>query len=137
MRRTWPPTGVALNNAVTSIPENTSTAAPVKVADIVVTDDGLGTNNLTVSGTDASFFQIIGTGLYLKAGTPLNSTTKPSYSVTVNVDDPTVGSTPDASTNFTLTVTASTGGTPPLIISEVAPWSSGNSPLPFAPTGSR
>ena len=130
------PTAVALNNAVTSIPENTSTAAPVKVADIVVTDDGLGTNNLTVSGADAGFFQIIGTALFLKAGTPLNSTTKPSYSVTVNVDDPTVGSTPDASVDYTLTVTASTGGTPTLIISEVAPWSSGNSPL-LAPTGSR
>ena len=123
------PTAVVLNNAVTSIPENTSTAAPVKLADIVVTDDGLGTNNLTVTGADAGSFQIIGTGLYLKAGTPLSSSAKPSYSVTVNVDDPAVGSTPDASTNFTLTITASTGGASSLIISEVAPWSSGNSTL--------
>jgi len=123
------PTAVALNSAVTSIPENTSTAAHVKVAEIVVTDDGLGVNDLTVSGTDAAFFEIIGTGLYLKAGTPLSSTTKPSYSVTVNVDDITVGSTPDATTNYTLAVIASTGGTAHLIMSEVAPWSSGNSPL--------
>ena len=123
------PTAVTLNNAVTSIPENTSTAAPVKVADIVITDDGLGVNNLTVTGADASFFQIIGTGLFLKAGTALNSSTKPSYAVTVNVDDPTVGSTPDASTSFTMAVTASTGGAAALIISEVAPWSSGNGTL--------
>src|SRR6185295_11386921 len=56
-----PPTAVVLNNAVTSIPENTSTAAAVKLAEVVVTDDGLGANNLTVSGADAGFFQIIGT----------------------------------------------------------------------------
>jgi uncharacterized protein YjiK len=124
-----PPTAVSLNNAVTSIPENTSTAAPVKVADIFVTDDGLGTNNLTVTGTDAAFFQIIGTGLYLRAGTVLSSTTKPGYSITVNVDDTTVGSTPDATVNFTLAITAPTAGTATLIVSEVAPWSSGNSPL--------
>jgi hypothetical protein len=101
----------------------------VKAASIVVSDDGLGTNNLTVSGADANFFQIVGTALLLKAGTPLSVFSKPSYSVIVEVDDSTVGSAPDASTTFTLTVTASTGGTPALIISEVAPWSSGNSPV--------
>ena len=51
------PTGVSLNNAVTSIPENTSTAAPIRLADIIVTDDGLGANHLTVTGVDASSFQ--------------------------------------------------------------------------------
>ncbi|MEP7337334.1 MAG: SdiA-regulated domain-containing protein, partial [Acidobacteriota bacterium] len=122
-----PPTAITLNNTVTSIPENTSTAAPVKLADIVVTDDGIGTNNLTVAGADASAFQIIGTALYLKAGVALNSTVKPSYSVAVNVDDPAVGITPDATANYVLMVTAAAGGKASLIISEVAPWSSGNS----------
>lgn len=124
-----PPTAVSLNNAVTSIPENTSTAAPIRVADIIVTDDGLGANHLAVTGADASFFRIIGTALYLKAGTVLSSIFKPIYSVTINVDDPAIGNTPDASTNFILTVTAAAGGTAALIISEVAPWSSGNSPI--------
>jgi uncharacterized protein YjiK/phosphodiesterase/alkaline phosphatase D-like protein len=123
------PTAIALINPVTSIPENTSTAAAVKVADIAVTDDGLGVNNLTVTGMDASSFQIIATALYLKAGTTLNSIIKPSYSVTVNVDDTTVGNSPDASVNYTLNVTASTGGASSLIITEVAPWSSGNGTL--------
>jgi hypothetical protein len=121
------PTAVTLANAVTSIPENASTAAPIRVADIIVTDDGLGPNHLSVTGADAGSFQIIGTALFLRAGTALNATTKPSYSVNVNVDDLTVGNTPDASVPFTLTVTVSTGGTASLIISEVAPWSSGNS----------
>src|SRR5262249_47463775 len=124
-----PPTGVVLNNAVTSIAENTSTAAPVKLADIAVNDDGIGNDQLSVSGIDATSFQIIGTGLFLKAGTPLSSITKPSYFVTVNVDDAAVGSAPDASTTLTLSVSASTGGTSSIIISEVSAWASGNSTL--------
>jgi uncharacterized protein YjiK len=124
-----PPSGVLLQNAVTSIPENTSTAAPVKLADIVVIDDGIGNNQLSVSGIDAGSFQIIGTGLYLKAGTPLSSSSKPSYFVTVNVDDASVGASPDASANLTLSITASTGGTSSIIITEVSPWASGNSTL--------
>ncbi len=123
------PTGVTLNSPVTSLPENTSTAARVKVAEIVVADDGIGVNNLAVAGADAASFEIIGTGLYLRAGTVLNASTKPSYSVTVNVDDPSVGTTPDVSVSFVLGVSASTGGTAALIISEVSPWASGNSPL--------
>jgi uncharacterized protein YjiK len=127
-----PPTAVTLNNTVNSILENTSTTSAIKVADIIVTDDGLGTNNLTVSGVDASFFEITGTSLYLKAGTVLDFETKSSYSITINVDDPTLGSTPDASVGYTLTVIDQEPETPPVpsvIISEVSPWSSGNSPV--------
>ncbi|WP_445636577.1 LTD domain-containing protein [Nostoc sp. DSM 114161] len=125
------PTAVVLNNQVTAIAENASTTTRLKVADITITDDGLGTNNLTVTGTDANFFEVDSTGLYIKAGTVLDYETKTSYSVTVNVDDPTVGNTPDAIANFTLAVTDVVNETPSLpsvIISEVSPWSSGNSP---------
>jgi uncharacterized protein YjiK len=124
-----PPTAVALHNPVTSLPENTSTAVPVKLGDIVVTDDGLGNNNLSVGGPDAASFQIIGSGLYLATGTPLSVSGKPTYNVTINVDDPAVGISPDASTNFVLTITPFSGGQATIIISEVAPWSSGNSTL--------
>jgi VCBS repeat-containing protein len=126
------PTAISLNNAVSSIAENTSTATRIKVADVVVADDGLGTNNLTVTGADAGFFEVDSNGLYVKAGTVLDFETKTSYSVTVNVDDPTVGGTPDASTSYTLTVTdvvIEDPTHPSLFISEVAPWSSGNSPV--------
>jgi hypothetical protein len=121
------PTGLTLQNTVTSIPENTSTAAPIKLADVAVADDGLGRNQLSLNGLDASAFQIVGTGLYLRAGTALSASAKPIYNVTVIVDDPGVGNTPDASVPFALSITASTGGSPSIIISEVAPWSSGNS----------
>lgn len=126
------PTAIALNNTVTSLQENTSTASPVKVADIVVTDDGLGTNALALTGADAASFEITGSALYLKAGVNLDYETKTNYAVAVSVDDAAVGATPDASVNFTLTVTDQVVETPAaaaLVITEVAPWSSGNSPV--------
>src|SRR5262249_28501105 len=95
--RNQPPTAMSLKNSVATITQDTPTASAIKVADIAVTDDGLGTNNLSLTGTDAGFFEIKDSALYLKAGTTLNAAAKPSYTVTVNVDDPTVGSTPDAS----------------------------------------
>jgi uncharacterized protein YjiK len=126
------PTAVALNNPVNAIVENTSTATRIKVADIAITDDQLGVNNLTVTGADANFFEIAGNALYLKAGTILDYETKTSYGVTVNVDDTTVGGTPDATTAFTLAVTDVVNEVPPvtigtIFVTEVAPWSSGNS----------
>jgi predicted extracellular nuclease len=123
------PTGIALANAVT-VAENTSTAVRLKVADVTVTDDGQGTNTLSLSGSDAQYFEVDATGLYIKAGTALDYEAKASYAVTVAVDDTTVGATPDASTKFTLNLVDVTNEGPPAIsVSEVAPWSSGDSPV--------
>jgi len=125
------PAALALANQVTSIAENTNTVARLKVADLVITDDGLGNNNLSVSGPDASFFEVDSNGLYIKAGTTLDFETKSSYSVTVAVDDPTLGATPDATVSYTLRVTDVINedpGHPSLFISEVAAWGN-NSPV--------
>ena len=65
----------------------------------------------------------------IKAGTVLDYETKTSYSVTVNVDDTTLGSTPDATTSYTLTITDVVDETPVIpsvFISEVHPSGSGN-----------
>ncbi|MDB5438473.1 MAG: hypothetical protein JWM33_900, partial [Caulobacteraceae bacterium] len=129
------PTSIALTTPTASILENTDTTARVKVAGLNVTDDGLGTNTFTVSGADAKYFEADSSGLYIKAGTVLDYETKTTYSVTVNVDDTTVGATPDASVAYALNVTnvvnegGATGG---VVISEVAPWGSGNSPANVA-----
>ena len=127
------PTGLVLSNQVNSIVENTSTTLHIKVADVTAIDDGIGNNAFTVSGADAQYFEVDSTGLYIKAGTVLDFETKAQYAVTVNVDDNAVGGTPDASTDFALSLTdvvnegaAATGS---VYISEVAPWSSGNSPI--------
>jgi uncharacterized protein YjiK len=125
------PTGLTLTNQVTSIVENTSTTLRIKVADVDITDDGLGTNVLTVTGLDASAFEVDSTGLYIKAGTVLDFEAKSSYSIIVEVDDGSVGTTPDAAAALTLTITDIVDETPvgpSLIISEVTPWASGNAP---------
>jgi uncharacterized protein YjiK len=123
------PTAIALDNATTTIVENTPALAAIKVADIAITDDGIGTNTLSITGTDAAFFEITGAGLYLKAGTVLDYEIKASYSITVNVDDTSLGSTPDASVNYTLAVTdivEETPVAPTVFISEIHPNGSSN-----------
>ena len=123
------PVAVSLANKTVSLAENTSTTSPIKVANIIVSDDALGTNTLSLTGADAGAFEITGNGLFIKAGTTLDFETKTSYNVTVNVNDATVGNTPDATTNFTFAVTDVSETPTTLFITEVAPWSSGNSPV--------
>jgi hypothetical protein len=91
---------------ITSLHDATDTTAAIKVADIVVTDDGIGTNTTSLAGTDAAQFSIVGTELFLAAGATLDFETNPTLDVSVQVDDPTVGTTPDdtASTSFTVTL---------------------------------
>ncbi|MFM8892867.1 MAG: cadherin domain-containing protein, partial [Planctomycetia bacterium] len=99
------PTGVALTSTVSSLPENTSTASRIKVADIAITDDSLGTNTITLSGADSGSFEVDGLALFLKSGVTLNFETKQSYAVTVSVGDASIpGSTP-VTMGFTLSVT--------------------------------
>jgi uncharacterized protein YjiK/2',3'-cyclic-nucleotide 2'-phosphodiesterase (5'-nucleotidase family) len=124
------PTGLSVNGAVTSVIENSSTSSRLRLGELVVIDDGLGTNVLSLAGADAAFFELEANTLYLKSGTILDFETKSSYQVNLQVDDATLGTTPDASAPFTLNVTDQDPETPPppaLLITEVAPWSSGNS----------
>ncbi len=111
------PTSVSLTNITSALAEDSDTTSRVKVADIVVTDDGLGTNDLSLSGADAGFFEIDGNELYLKAGTSLDYESKTQFDVTIEVDDPTVGATPDANTAFSLQITDVVENTPPTAVS--------------------
>lgn len=122
------PSDLLLTNQINSLPESTNTAARVQVADVFVIDDGLGANSLTVVGADAGIFEVDENGLYVKAGVSLDFETKSSYTIEVYVDDPTLGTNPDASARFTLTVTDVEEVPSTVIISEIAPWASGNSP---------
>jgi Ca2+-binding RTX toxin-like protein len=80
-------------------------AAAFKVADLMVSDDGLGNETFTLSGADASVFEVVGGALYIKSGTLLDfESGKIAYNVTVALDDTTVGATPDDSESFTVTV---------------------------------
>ena len=95
---------VALANTTTTLPEDTVTVLSTKVADIIVSDDALGSNTLRLSGPQEELFEIVDTALYLKAGVALDFETLSQLQVTVQADDPTVGGTPDASVNYTLNV---------------------------------
>ncbi|QUJ75642.1 VCBS domain-containing protein [Sulfitobacter albidus] len=109
------PTAVVLSNQITSVDEN-SVSGPdgLKVADIAVVDDALGLNALSLSGADASLFEIAIAetgGFELRfvgiAGDfemPDDADANGTFEVTVDVDDADVGATPDASALFTLTL---------------------------------
>jgi hypothetical protein len=99
-----PPT-VTLQNMTTTFPEDTDTTARIKVADIVVADDALGTNVLSLSGTDAALFEIDGTELYLSAGASLDFETNPVLDVAVEVDDAALPATPEDSAALAIDVT--------------------------------
>jgi len=106
------PTGVALANTVPNLPETTSTAARIRLANVIIADDALGANTITLVGADAAFFEVaasatdrLGATLYLKAATLLDSKTKPTYSVTVRVGDPkATGTATDATATLRLTI---------------------------------
>ncbi len=75
------------------------------MADIVVTDDDLGTNTLALSGADAALFQIVGSELRLKAATVLDYETKPVLNVTVEVNDAALSGDPEDSDTLTINIT--------------------------------
>ncbi|WP_169577890.1 choice-of-anchor D domain-containing protein [Salisaeta longa] len=91
---------VALGAPSGSVDENNS--PPTVLTSVTVNDPDGGTNDLSLSGTDASAFQIDGTDL--EFADVADFETKSSYTVTVNVDDTSVGTTPDDSETFTLSI---------------------------------
>ena len=98
------PSAVAFTNAVNVISDRTDTASAVKIADILVMDDALGSNALTLSGADAAHFEVVGTALYLRAGTALDTNVQSSYAVTVIASDSSLSSSTPVTTSFTLAV---------------------------------
>lgn len=98
------PPSISLANTVTALDEDTDTSLPFKVADIIVTDDALGVNQLSLSDADKDMFVIVGAALFLRGGAALNFQTNPVLDVTVNVDDPIVGASPDDSASLSISI---------------------------------
>ncbi len=99
------PTAIMLSNVTSSIAENTPTVVRIKIADLTVIDDGIGSNTYSIVGPDAAYFEIDSGVLYLKAATVLDYETKSTYTIILQVDDTTVGSTPDVTATYVLNVT--------------------------------
>ncbi|MFN9717702.1 MAG: Ig-like domain-containing protein, partial [Planctomycetota bacterium] len=99
-----PPT-IQLKNPVTVVTESADTSAGIIVATIQVTDDGLGTNSLSLSGPGAAAFVISNNKLRIRSGYALDHETKPELSVTVTVSDESLGSSGVSSAGLTISVT--------------------------------
>jgi hypothetical protein len=100
------PTDLVLSTVIPSLPETTNTSAALKVAEITISDDDLGTNLLSLVGADAHAFELKGNALYLKAGTPLNyEGTQNTYALTVQVADPTLAGAIPIAKPYTLALT--------------------------------
>jgi ELWxxDGT repeat protein len=87
------------------VPENTSTVSRIKFVDILVFDDALGTNTLSLEGEDAESFEIVDAQLFLKAGVNLDFETKPFFFVNVLVHDAEFGPSSATGSFFFLEVT--------------------------------
>jgi hypothetical protein len=98
------PTTLNLANTIPSLAENTSTASRIKVADIVIADDILGSNVISLSGSDAASFEVVGTELFLKAGVVLNFEAKTSYDVKVRVADPALPDSNPLTSDYSLAI---------------------------------
>ena len=99
-----PPRSLSFTNVV-PLAETANVASPVNVATIGFVDDALGTNTLSLGGADAALFSINNRQLRFQNPQGLDFEAKSQYRVLVMVDDPTVGTTPDSSVEFTLTIT--------------------------------
>jgi Ca2+-binding RTX toxin-like protein len=93
-----------VKQTLTSIVENTPLSQPRKVADIGISDDGRGVNKLSLSGADASLFEIRGNGLYLKAGVKLDFETNPFLDVKIVLDDRSIGRGAEATKSLRISV---------------------------------
>jgi VCBS repeat-containing protein len=96
---------ISLINVIPTLSEDTDTSTSIKVADVVVSDDALGSQIVYLTGPDAALFRLVGTTLRLRAGVVLDAIAKPVLRVNVAVDDPTVGGSPDDVALLEITVT--------------------------------
>ena len=98
---------ISLTNTVTSIAEDTDTSTRTRIADIQITDDALGSENLILSGADSARFEVIGSELFLRAGTMLDFESQPTFELSIELDDPTLGTGSEDVVALTLAVSNS------------------------------
>ena len=95
---------VSLINAMTDLLESVDNSLGTTIATISVDDDALGVNDLTLSGADSQFFEIIGNELRVRSGVDIDYESVEQYAVRVNVDDAALGTNPDAFVDHVLRI---------------------------------
>ena len=95
---------VALTPVLNSVTENIDTAGGIKVADILVTDDGLGTNTLALGGDNAGDFEIRnGTELFFVGASP-DYETLDVHRVSVTASDASLDGSLSSTADFALNI---------------------------------
>ena len=104
VRANLAPTSVSLSNQINSL--STTTTARIFVADIVIADDDLGSNTITLAGSSAIEFEVENNKLYFKARSTTGTAIEEgdTFSVTINVADSTVTGSNPVTVDFTLTI---------------------------------
>ncbi|BAQ59690.1 alkaline phosphatase [Geminocystis sp. NIES-3708] len=97
------PTAVFLANAITELNNNILVRDGIQLAEIVIEDDDLGVNEISLTGKDKERFEVRDNALFLIGANP-NSEIQDEYEVTLNVYDPTIDNQPDVTTNYTLKI---------------------------------
>ncbi|MEZ5942234.1 MAG: hypothetical protein R3C18_12645 [Planctomycetaceae bacterium] len=98
------PPALDVSQTVTSLNELVDTSAAIKIADVGIIDDAAGTNVLSLTGTDAVLFELVGGELFLRSGVSLDFETQPQLHVTIELDDAGLGSGIEDSVDLTIDV---------------------------------
>jgi len=104
LRMNEAPSNVSQTNITSYLAENISTVSRIKVADIVIADDNLGSNVISLFGPDADYFEVVGPSLFIKAGITLNFEAKTSYAVSIRATDPALPASNPVSSNYSLAI---------------------------------
>ena len=99
-----PPEALRLTTTVKALPENSDTRRRIKLGNIAISDDALGSNVITLAGDDATSFEVDGTSLFLKAGTKLDYESKTTYFVRLSANDPSLNGTTSVTADYRLSV---------------------------------
>ncbi|WP_188062695.1 hypothetical protein [Sphingobium sp. KCTC 72723] len=102
------PTAVTLRNVVSTLAENSAVGGGIKVADVAIVDDALGSNAYFLTGSDAATFELRtagGTTSLFYAGASPDFETKALYAVAVGARDASISGSGDVYQNFALTIT--------------------------------
>lgn len=111
---------ITISNRTTAIAEDADTSGRIKIGDIVITDDAIGTNNVSLAGSDAALFVIDGPELFLRSGVVLDFDIQDRLDVLVVVDDPTLGVTAEDADLVSVSVTDVLETVPEVIIAPIS-----------------
>ncbi|MEJ7596046.1 MAG: tandem-95 repeat protein, partial [Planctomycetaceae bacterium] len=99
------PASLTYTSLVAGVPEQQTLSSPLKVGAFTVVDDGIGTNTLTLTGTDAALFALDSShNLFLNAGLTVDFSVQTRFEVTALLDDIAIAGTPDASRSLIINV---------------------------------